>query len=145
MILSRIIIVLLGIRLLIGLARADIPRPPNGKPDLSGRYNISTRTPYTRPAALGDRKYFTEEEAKSIADKAKAAREWGSQKSDPNRSAAEGGNIGAYNDFFFEWGDTAFKIDGKYRTSIIIEPPNGQLPGLTDLGKNRWQTATKYE
>ena len=69
----------------------------------------------------------------------------GAKKSDPNRSAAEGGNIGAYNDFFFEWGDTAFKIDGKYRTSIIIEPPNGQLPGLTDLGKNRWQTATKYE
>ena len=74
MILSRIVIGLLGIGLLIGLARADIPRLPNGKPDLSGRYNISTRTPYTRPAALGDRKYFTEEEAKSIADKAKAAR-----------------------------------------------------------------------
>ncbi len=83
MILSRIIIVLLGIRLLIGLAQADILRLPNGKPDLSGRYNISTRTPYTRPAALGDRKYFTEEEAKSIADKAKAAREWGSQKKRP--------------------------------------------------------------
>ena len=145
MILSRIVIGVLGLGLLIGLARADIPRLPNGKPDLSGRYNISTRTPYTRPAALGDRKHFTEEEAKSIADKAKAAREWGSQKSDPNRSAPEGGNIGAYNDFFFEWGDTAFKIDGKYRTSIIIEPPNGQLPGLTDLGKKRWQTATKYE
>ena len=94
MILSRIVIGLLGIGLLIGLARADIPRLPNGKPDLSGRYNISTRTPYTRPAALGDRKYFTEEEAKSIADKAKAAREWGSQKSDPNRSAPEGETLG---------------------------------------------------
>ncbi len=139
------IIGLLALSLVSLLSYADIPRLPNGKPDLSGRYNISTRTPYTRPAEFGDRVYLTSEEAKAIEEKTRAAREWGAAKSDPNRSAPEGGNIGAYNDFFFEWGDTAFKIDGKYRTSIIIEPKNGQLPAVTEYGKRRWQTSTKYE
>ena len=127
------------------LSHADIPRLPNGKPDLSGRYNISTRTPYTRPTDFGDRAYLTKEEARAIEEKTRAARARGATKSDPDRSAPKGGNIGAYNDFFFEWGDTAFKIDGKYRTSIIVEPKNGQLPPVTEYGKRRWQTSTKYE
>ena len=141
----KVLIGLVGIFVLMGVANSDIPRLPNGKPDLSGRYNISTRTPYTRPASFGDRAYLTEEEAKAIEEKSRAAKEWGAAKSDPNRSAPKGGNIGAYNDFFFEWGDTAFKIDGKYRTSIIVEPKNGQLPPVTEYGKRRWQTSTKYE
>jgi len=141
----KVLIGLLGIFVLTGVTNADIPRLPNGKPDLSGRYNISTRTPYTRPASFGDRAYLTEEEAKAIEEKSRAAKEWGAAKSDPNRSAPKGGNIGAYNDFFFEWGDTAFKIDGKYRTSIIVDPKNGQLPPVTEYGKRRWQTSTKYE
>ena len=141
----KVLIGLVGIFVLMGVANSDIPRLPNGKPDLSGRYNISTRTPYTRPASFGDRAYLTEEEAKAIEEKSRAAKEWGAAKSDPNRPAPKGGNIGAYNDFFFEWGDTAFKIDGKYRTSIIVEPKNGQLPPVTEYGKRRWQTSTKYE
>ena len=141
----KVLIGLVGIFVIMGVANADIPRLPNGKPDLSGRYNISTRTPYTRPASFGDRAYLTEEEAKAIEEKSRAAKEWGAAKSDPNRSAPKGGNIGAYNDFFFEWGDTAFKIDGKYRTSIIVDPKNGQLPPVTEYGKRRWQTSTKYE
>ena len=141
----KVLIGLVGIFVIMGVANADIPRLPNGKPDLSGRYNISTRTPYTRPASFGDRAYLTEEEAKAIEEKSRAAKEWGAAKSDPNRPAPKGGNIGAYNDFFFEWGDTAFKIDGKYRTSIIVDPKNGQLPPVTEYGKRRWQTSTKYE
>ena len=127
------------------LSHADISRLPIGKPDLSGRYNISTRTPYTRPTNFGDRAYLTKEEARAIEEKTRAARARGATKSDPDRSAPKGGNIGAYNDFFFEWGDTAFKIDGKYRTSIIVEPKNGQLPPVTEYGKRRWQSSTKYE
>ena len=38
-----------------GLAQADIPRMPDGKPDLSGTYDIATLTPIERSRSFGDR------------------------------------------------------------------------------------------
>ena len=33
-----------------------------------------------------------------------------------------------------------FKIDGQYRTSIIVDPPNGRLPEISAAGKTRRAT-----
>ena len=33
-----------------------------------------------------------------------------------------------------------FKIDGQYRTSIIVDPPNGRLPEISSAGKTRRAT-----
>ena len=45
----------------------------------------------------------------------------------------QGGNVGGYNTFWIDAGDTAIKIDGKYRTSIITDPPNGRQPQMTPV------------
>ena len=65
----------------------DIPRRPDGRPDLSGTYDTATLTPVERKPELGDRLYFTAAEAAEIERAAAAWSEAGSKPSDPNRQA----------------------------------------------------------
>ena len=39
------------------------PRTPDGKPDLQGVWTSATLTPLERPADLGNKQFFTKEEA----------------------------------------------------------------------------------
>ncbi len=119
----------------------DIPRTASGKPDLSGTYDVSTRTPTQRPAEFGDRRYFTNDEAARIAADDLASKEERQRASDPNRSAppqggdgssGASGNVGGYNTFWIDNGTDAFQIGGRYPTSIIYDPPNGRYPPVTD-------------
>ncbi len=140
---------------------ADIPRTPSGRPDLSGSYDTATVTPLQRPREFGDRGTLTAEEVAIIAsdpdglaktfnlapagsDEREAARSdeprAGFQTGDENREAppaggdgsgGAAGNVGGYNTFWIDRGDAGFQIDGLYRTSIIIEPPNGRQPPRT--------------
>lgn len=118
------------------------------RPDLSGTYDIATLTPLQRPQAFGEKLYMTAEEAAKIEATAKAAMAAGQQDSDPNREAppaggdgSEGaaGNVGGYNTFWIDNGDSAASVDGKFRTSIIHDPANGRQPQLTPNGMARAQ------
>lgn len=126
-------------------ADQDIVRTQNGKPDFSGRYDISSLTPFQRPQEFGERLFLTEEEARAVASKAAASRQSQSQPSDPDREAPKaGGNVGAYNDFWFEWGSQGFAIDGKFRTSILTEPSNGRMPAMTAVARERLANAPRF-
>ena len=119
----------------------DIPRTPSGHPDLSGTYDVSTLTPMQRPQEFGDKRFLTNDEAAVIAADRLQFHIDDQQDSDPNRSAppqgGDGstgayGNVGGYNAFFIDDGTDAFQIDGQWRTSILIDPPNGRMPPATD-------------
>lgn len=126
-------------------AEGDIARTASGKPDFSGRYDISSLTPFERPKEFGERLYLTQEEANGVVSKAANNRETRAQPSDPDRPAPKtGGNVGAYNDFWFEWGSHGFAIDGKYRTSILTEPSDGRMPALTEVAKKQRETAPRF-
>ena len=110
---------------------------------------IKTLTPRVRPSQFGERLELTEEEAAAIAAHWKTNLASDDAPSDPNREApAKGGTgiyapeltgaagkVGGYNAFYIDIGESAFKIDGKYRASILIDPPNGRYPARTELGK----------
>lgn len=125
---------------------ADIPRTPTGRPDISGTYDIATLTPLQRPKHYGDKLTLTNEEAQEIARKEATRNASRNAASDPDRNAppqggdgsvGAAGNVGGYNTFWIDRGSGAFKIDGSWRTSIIVDPPNGQRPPLTAAAKQR--------
>ena len=125
------------------MAWGDIPRTADGKPDLSGYYDTATITPLERRA---DEEFFSDERADfQAAQSAKRLAE-GSANLDPNREAppvggdgspGAAGNVGGYDSFWVDPGERNFQIDGKYRTSIIIDPPNGRRPPVTDEARQR--------
>ena len=126
----------------------DIPRTASGRPDLSGTYDTATLTPLQRPEEYGDRLELTEEEAASIGQGGQAAvglaafnipLERNEEAGPPTEAPPVGGDgstsaagaVGGYNSFWFDAGNGAFQIDGKWRTSIMTDPPNGRYPSLT--------------
>jgi hypothetical protein len=72
---------------------------------------------------------MSEEEAIELQQRALAAEERGNAPSDPDRPPPSDGNTAAaYNLFWLERGSQVLHIDGEYRTSMIIDPPDGQIP-----------------
>ena len=144
-----LVIVAVGSVALAPLAWAqgdNVPRTPSGRPDLSGTYDISTLTPRERPAELGEKMFLTDEEAAEIAAGEQDLRARTNSASDPNRDAppaggdgslGAAGNVGGYNRFWLDRGTGAFQIDGQWRTSILIDPPDGRYPSLTEAAAAR--------
>jgi hypothetical protein len=136
-----------------------LPRTPDGRPDLQGNWTNETQTPLERMGAQGGT--LTDEQARKIEDRARFVEEYRDKASDPNRAAppkggeagklappgersfieqiaeAAGGAVGGYNGFWLDPGLDVIRVDGVARSSIIIDPPNGRVPALTDEGKKR--------
>jgi hypothetical protein len=113
-----------------GPSRAgQMPRTPDGKPDLQGVWTSATLTPLERPADLGNKQFFTREEAV----------QWTKQFLQTNNRDRRDGpaqvDVGrAYNEFWFSRGDAVVPT---LRTSLIIDPPDGRIPALTPDGLQR--------
>lgn len=122
-------------------------RTAAGKPDLSGFYDSGTITPLSRPEAFGDKQFMTREEAERMMAQAAAGRAAANRDSDPERGApVKGGDgrhaygaggVGGYNAFWVDPGSDVAQIDGKFRTSIIYDPPNGRQPQMTAAAQAR--------
>src|SRR5262252_7261243 len=106
-----------------------VPRTLDGKPDLQGVWSNVTITPLERPRDLGDKAFFTEQEAlqyeKQVREQTNADRRDGGAQADVNR---------AYNDF---WYDRGTKVVASRRTSLVVEPPDGHIPALTPEAQKR--------
>jgi hypothetical protein len=128
-------------------AAAEVPRRPDGRPDLSGTYDTATLTPLQRPERFGDKQFLTDQEAAAIAASEAARFAEDAVPSDPDREAppvggdgSEGaaGNVGGYNTFWVDRGSGAFRLDGNWRTSILVDPPNGRQPPMTAEARRRF-------
>ena len=130
----------------LATAQDDFPRTASGKPDFNGHYDISTLTPFQRPSEFSDRLYLNADEVQALRDREMNTRARDAGQDNPDRSAPErGGNIGAYNDFWFDRGNDGFAIDGQYRTSILTYPENGRMPPRTPEGQAKADVAPKFE
>lgn len=108
------------------------PRTEFGHPDLQGIWFFGSRTPLQRPSNLGLKKTYTEQEARELEQ---SMRERNIQQDAPlaaDRSAPEAGSrIGQEADdaFLAHYAKPELvKVNGEYRTSVIIDPPDGRLP-----------------
>jgi len=107
-------------------------RTKDGQPDIEGIWNNSTLTPLERPKTLGNKRFFTEQEAaeqlKRVLQQNDGDRRDGSAEADVNR---------AYNQLFYDRGDSFAKMDGQILTSMIIDPEDGRIPPLTPEAQKR--------
>ena len=109
---------------------AETPRTAWGAPDLQGVWDFRSLTPMERPADLADKEVFTSEEAASFSEE--VLREQSRDLADADAQAATG-RVVPYNDFWFDWGSSVTTD----RTSLIVDPPAGRIPGLTPAAEQR--------
>ena len=121
--------------LLINSAYAQSPaRLPWGDPDLEGIWTNATLTTLQRAPELGTKAFFTAEEAVA----------WEKQRIEATNAdrPLRAGEVGAYNDAFFERGKSGVK---SRRTSLIIDPPDGRIPAFTPEAQQKVDARTKHE
>jgi hypothetical protein len=107
------------------------PRTPDGQPDLQGTWTNATLTPLQRPADLGSKEFFTEQEAAAF-EKQRI------EQGDVDRIEGARGETDlarrAYNSAWFDRGTHVVK---SRRTSLIVDPPDGRVPPLTPEAQAR--------
>lgn len=137
-------------------ASAEIQRTAEGVPDLTGTYDVSTLTPLQRPEEFGDNLELMPEEAQKIVDAEAAAMAEANRNRGPSeeapakggaapvgsdesqREALGAGNVGGYNFFWIDRGSEVALVNGKFRTSILVDPPNGRMPAPTEAGMKKF-------
>ena len=126
----------------------EVPRTPDGHPDLQGNWTNMTLTPFERAEDRGP--VFTWEEVAAIE------RPTGQAEGCPaNPGTVECGRVdnqgdaslsnesrlsGAeYNEVYWDRGTRVAIVDGEPRTSLVTRPSNGRRPPLTAEGERRVQ------
>ncbi len=102
-------------------AAAPVMRTPDGVPDLQGYWTNASVTPLERPKDLGNKAFFTPEEAAAYQKKQLAI--------------PEPTGKGTYNDVHYNLSQfgldkTQSKVATDIRTSLITDPPDGRLPAM---------------
>ncbi len=132
--LSRLLILCFSLQAATLLAQSDdIPRTPEGVPDLQGIYTYRTLTPLNRPAELAGKEVLSEVEAQ----------EWQAYENrrqnrdliiDSVGGAGYPPGVISYNEFWYERGSETI---ADRRTSLVYDPPNGRVPALNAAGQER--------
>jgi hypothetical protein len=106
-------------------AATKTPRTPWGDPDLQGTWDYRTITPLERAREFGTREFYTEEEKKALETRAGRRMDGPPEEIRPGLTHAQ-----------YRTDPGRFISDG-YRTSLIVDPPDGRIPALTSEGKAR--------
>ena len=142
-------------------AKSDLPRTPDGHPDLQGTYDLATMTRLERWP--GDPPFLTKEKAVSLqrAELERRAKSAGGDEplpldrppppvggdtSEPKSffevlEKRGGGAVGGYNRAWLNQGLAYTEVGGQIRTSIIIDPPDGNPPPYTEAARKRHAVA----
>jgi hypothetical protein len=99
-------------------------------PDLQGIWDFGTATPFQRPTALGEKRAYTEQEAIDLESKLREANRRMDAPVDLSKGApVAGAKIGQEADAgSVDRRHDLTRVNGEYRTSIIVDPATGQLP-----------------
>ncbi len=102
-----------------------VAKTPWGHPDLQGTWDYRTITPLERSRELGTREFYTEEEKKTLEARAGRRMDGPPEEIRPGLTHAQ-----------YATDPGRFVADG-YRTSLIVDPPDGRIPAVTAEGKAR--------
>jgi hypothetical protein len=108
-----------------------MPRTPDGHPDLQGIWNNATLTPMERPAAFAEKATLTDAEASAYEKHDLEASDIDKKGSTLLRLTGDV-ETGGYNNLFIDRGSELARVDGVKRTSLVIDPPDGHVPPVTE-------------
>jgi hypothetical protein len=120
--------------------RNSLPRTPDGQPDLQGIWLNNDATPLERPKALEGKQFLTDEEVAAL--RTNAARLFGG---DVDSDAAGGDNYflaalanpQVYKNRNATGSGVGANREIDNRTSLIVDPPDGKIPLMTQPGRQR--------
>jgi len=106
-----------------------LPRTADGHPDLQGIWDFRSATPLERPARFAGREFMTPDEVVEY-ERLALEREDG-RPPDDARSPQDQSVHPVW------WLDYGKKVVKTARTSLIVDPPDGKIPAMTEAGKER--------
>lgn len=138
-------------------AQSDIPRLPDGRPDLQGNWSNATMTPIVRPNGVD--LVLTPDQVTALEEGRQDFIAQDYEISDPDREAppeggefsgnaifdAATGGTGGYNQFFVDAGDNVAVFNGEHRSSLITWPENGRPPAYSEAGRQRLRERAEFD
>ena len=114
----------------IAVLSQELSRTEFGHPNFQGYWNNLYQTPLQRPVSLGEKLRYTDEEAITLVNQALLELDERASRLDPDRAPPEAGSrvTNQADDDFDEFPIGIARVNGEYRTSLIIDPPNGRIP-----------------
>jgi hypothetical protein len=103
-----------------------------GHPDLQGVWTFSTITPLERPAEFAGKEFLTDAEAAQYE-----AQTVQRNNRDNREQSADADVSSAYNEFWWDRGVHAARVNGRTRTSLIVDPPDGRPRSPPTAGGGR--------
>ncbi len=128
------VVVLLELAPVVG--QVPVTRTAWGEPNLEGIWTTDYESPLQRPAQFAGKEFFTDEE-RSALDTERARLLGQYARRSPRQTEQDVG--GAYDATIF----LTHKHVGR-RTSLIVDPPDGRLPGLTPEVQQRRAETLEY-
>ena len=113
----------------------NVPRTPWGAPDLQGVWTDEYQIPLQRPTRFANQEFFTEAERQEMDERRGAML----GRDRRGQIGSERDVAGAYNAVF-----ESVKPTGR-RTSLVVDPADGQIPALTPDAQERIGTYRKFQ
>jgi hypothetical protein len=118
-------------------AGQKLPRTPDGHPDLQGTWTNATLTPMERPAAFAGKATLTDAEAAEYEKTDLEASNIDKKQGSTLLRLTGDTETGGYNNLFIDRGSELARVDGVKRTSLVIDPPDGRVPLVTEEVRQR--------
>ena len=106
-----------------GAQKGNVPRLPDGRPDLQGVWSFESATPLQRPPQFANKAVLTDAETDNFLKSLPS----GGCRFVKCDGSAEGRLESAYDDTWYAAGSKL----ADNRTSLVIDPPDGRIPPLT--------------
>ena len=130
--------------------RWEVPRTPDGHPDLQGNWSNATLTPFEREEGKGP--LFTWEEVEEIerpgdgcpANPGTVACGRPDNQGDGSLSNERRLSGAEYNEVYWDRGTHVAIVDSQPRSSLVTNPANGRIPALTPEAERRIQESRDF-